>query len=145
MACQAKGLLINEGGQQLDTGHLKSLLSTIHPLLVDKTNPRVQANALHAAVDFVQECSFDLVEPFLDELIATVLKELPTGPVLVRDAALSFISSAANEMITPGFAKYYSDAMVAIHVAMAASANEKSPALYAEMLCTMARVWHYVV
>lgn len=139
-ACQATGLLINEVGEDIKADEAITLVKALYPLFRDKANPRVQAHAILSMVDFVQDCELEALQPCLGDVIAAVVEVLPGSPALVRDASLKFLSSAAEEMSSPNFTKYYADVMVSIHKAMAQAANEKSPALFAQMLNTMAKV-----
>lgn len=141
-ACQAIGLLINEVGDDITSEQVTNLIKALYPLFRDKLNPRVQAHAILSMVDFVQDCELEHLEPYLHDVIAAVVEVLPGSPALVRDASLKFLSSVAEEMDTPNFSKYYPNVMLAIHKAMAQAASEKSPALFAQMLKTMAQVRH---
>ncbi|CAD7699153.1 unnamed protein product, partial [Ostreobium quekettii] len=139
-ACQAMGLLASEVGEHLTVPQFQTLLSALHPLFKDKSSPRVQAHAVLCMVDFVQECKLEVVQPALDNVVAAVLEVMPGSPYLVRDAALKFLSSAAGEVEAPDFAKYYTAVMGAIHTTMGMATDEKSPALFAQMLHAMAKV-----
>ncbi|CAD7699198.1 unnamed protein product [Ostreobium quekettii] len=139
-ACQAIGLLVDELGEHLGSSEFHTILTALHPLFKDKSSPRVQAHAVLCMVDFIQDCKLEVVQPSLDDVVATVIEIMPGAPYLVRDASLKFLSSAAGEIEAPEFAKYYTAVMGTVNAAMGQAVGEKSPEVFAMMLHTMAMV-----
>ena len=85
------------------------VLPNIIPVL-DSAEPRVQAHAAAALVNFCEEAEKQILEPYLDDLLVHLLRLLRSPKRFVQEQALSTIATIADSAET-AFGKYYDTLM----------------------------------
>jgi len=123
-ACQGIGQLCTDLGPELQEKHHAVVLQALLGLMDDFQNPRVQAHACAATVNFAEACDQDIVAPYLDNLISKALILLQQGPKNVQESALTALASIA-ECSKEHFVKYYDTCMPLLRHILE-NANEKS-------------------
>lgn len=126
-ACQALGQMCTDLGPELQEEQHSVVLPLLVHLMEDNANPRVQAHACAAVVNFAENCDQDVVAPYLDGLITKLLLLLQTGKKNVQEGALTALASVAD-CSQDYFVKYY-DAVMPQLKAMLLAANAKPQAL----------------
>uniref|UniRef100_A0A7R9V0M6 TOG domain-containing protein n=1 Tax=Chlamydomonas euryale TaxID=1486919 RepID=A0A7R9V0M6_9CHLO len=109
-ACQALGQMCTDLGPELQTAHHAKLLPALMALMDDFNNPRVQAHACAATVNFADNVEEELLPPYLDSLIMKLLVLLQHGKKLVQEGALTAMASIADSSKAL-FIKYYDTVM----------------------------------
>ena len=84
----------------------KICLSALMKLMTDAANPRAQAMALSALINWCDHCSTPALLPFADPLCQKVLTLLQTGNSLIEEAAVT-ATAAISDVLGAGFRKYY--------------------------------------
>ncbi|KAL4855412.1 Importin-5 [Chlorella vulgaris] len=87
-----------------------TLLPPLILLMDDFNNPRVQAHACAAVVNFAEASDQDTLAPYLDTLISKLLALLQRGRRRVQEAALTAIAALADTA-EEYFIKYYDSCM----------------------------------
>jgi streptomycin 6-kinase len=85
------------------------VVPAIIPVL-DSPEPRVQAHAAAALVNFCEEAEKDVLEPYLDDLLTHLFQLLQSPKRYVQEQALSTIATIADSA-EAAFAKYYDTLM----------------------------------
>jgi hypothetical protein len=109
-ACQALGQLCNDLGPELQETQHAAVLPALMALMDDFQNPRVQAHACAATVNFAENCDQDVVAPYLDTLIGKLLALLQQGRKNVQEGALTSLASVAD-CAQEYFVRYYDTCM----------------------------------
>ncbi|KAG1673229.1 hypothetical protein FOA52_013109 [Chlamydomonas sp. UWO 241] len=109
-ACQALGQMCTDLGPELQNDHHAKLLPALMALMDDFNNPRVQAHACAATVNFADNVEEELLPPYLDSLIMKLLVLLQHGKKLVQEGALTAMASIAD-CSKALFVKYYDTVM----------------------------------
>jgi len=109
-ACQALGQMCTDLGPDLQEAHGTQILPVLLGAMDDFSNPRVQAHASAAVVNFSEGCDTELMAPFLDALIGKLLVLLQQGKRLVQEGALTAMASVAD-CSQEEFKKYYEHVM----------------------------------
>ena len=109
-SCQALGQLCNDLGPVLQETQHATVLPALMSLMDDFQNPRVQAHACAATVNFAENCDQDVVAPYLDTLIGKLLALLQQGRRNVQEGALTSLASVAD-CAQEYFVKYYDTCM----------------------------------
>jgi hypothetical protein len=86
-----------------------AVLPAIIPVL-DSPEPRVQAHAAAALVNFCEEAEKSILEPYLDDLLTHLFKLLQSPKRYVQEQALSTIATIADSA-EAAFSKYYDTLM----------------------------------
>ncbi len=105
-ACQAIGQLCTDLGPDLQEAHHSDVLNSLLGLMDDFQNPRVQAHACAAIVNFAEGCDQDVMAPYLDALISKALVLLQRGKKNVQEGVLTALASIAD-CSKDYFIKYY--------------------------------------
>lgn len=109
-ACQALGQMCTDLGPEIQNqGHAK-ILPALMALMDDFNNPRVQAHACAASVNFSEGVDEEILPPYLDALISKLLLLLQHGKKLVQEGALTAMASMADSSKAL-FVKYYDTVM----------------------------------
>lgn len=109
-ACHSLGQMCTDLGPDIQSSQHARVLPALLAVMDDFNNPRVQAHASAAVVNFSENCDADLLPPYLDTLITKLLMLLQHGKKLVQEGALTAMASVADcsqEM----FVKYYDSVM----------------------------------
>ena len=109
-ACQALGQLCSDLGPELQEAQHAAVLPVLMALMDDFNNPRVQAHACAATVNFAENCDQDVMAPYLDTLISKLLALLQQGRRNVQEGALTSLASVAD-CAQEYFVKYYDTCM----------------------------------
>jgi hypothetical protein len=83
------------------------ILPALMGAMKDSANPRVQAHASAAVVNFTDNCDKDIIAQYLDTLISSLIGQLQHNHRAVRESALPALSSLAD-CAQQHFVKYYS-------------------------------------
>jgi len=109
-ACQAIGQLCTDLGPDLQDSQHAAVLPVLMGLMDDFANPRVQAHACAATVNFAENADQDVLAPYLDTLISKMLTLLQQGRRNVQEGALTALASVAD-CAQEYFIKYYDTCM----------------------------------
>ena len=123
-ACQGLGQLCTDLGPDLQESHHESILRALIGLMEDFANPRVQAHACAAVVNFAEGCDQDIMGPYLDALITKLLALIQNGRKNVQEGALTAMASIADAS-GDYFIKYY-DNCVPLLREILEKANDRS-------------------
>jgi hypothetical protein len=85
------------------------VLPNIIPVL-ESAEPRVQAHAAAALVNFCEEAEKTVLEPYLDQLLSHLLLLLQSPKRFVQEQALSTIATVADSA-EAAFSRYYDTLM----------------------------------
>jgi len=103
---------------QLSTDLGPELQEQFHPRVVpalidamgDFQNPRVQAHAAAAILNFSEGCTPDILVPYLDGIVSKLLVLLQNGKHMVQEGALTALASVADASQS-SFRVYYDNVM----------------------------------
>ena len=107
--CNALGQMSTDFNGTMQTKYHQIVLTNIIPVL-EAPEPRVQAHAAAALVNFCEEAEKSTLEPYLDDLLSRLLSLLSNEKRFVMEQALSTIATIADSAET-AFAKYYDTLM----------------------------------
>ncbi|CAM8887011.1 unnamed protein product [Rhodiola kirilowii] len=123
-AINAIGQLSTDLGPDLQVQFHHLVLPALGRAMEDFQNPRVQAHAASAVLNFSENCTPDLLTPYLDDMVTKLLVLLQNGKQMVQEAALTALASVADSS-QEHFQKYY-DAVIPYLKAILVNANDKS-------------------
>lgn len=123
-AINAIGQLSTDLGPELQTQFHHRVLPTLVGAMDDFQNPRVQAHAASAVLNFSENCTPDILTPYLDGIVSKLLVLLQNGKQMVQEGALTALASVADSS-QGQFQKYY-DAVMPYLKAILVNANDKS-------------------
>lgn len=109
-SCQALGQLCTDLGPDLQEEQHAKILPAVMSLMDDFANPRVQAHACAAVVNFAESSDQDTIAPYLDALISKLLALLQRGRRNVQEGALTALAAVADTA-EEYFIKYYETCM----------------------------------
>eukprot|EP01023_Acetabularia_acetabulum_P020767 TRINITY_DN20853_c0_g1_i5.p1 TRINITY_DN20853_c0_g1~~TRINITY_DN20853_c0_g1_i5.p1 ORF type:complete len:1109 (+),score=260.05 TRINITY_DN20853_c0_g1_i5:163-3489(+) len=109
-ACQAIGQLCTDLGPELQYDYHQQIIPALWTAMEDFGNPRVQAHATAALVNFCDGIEADVLQSYLDELIKRLIQLLQNGTGLVQIGALTAIASVAD-CVEGAFNRYYETVM----------------------------------
>lgn len=81
-------------------------LSALHALMKDTANPRIQAQAAAALVNWTDGCSWDSLQPFAEMMCSQLLELVQSGHPQVEEATVTAIAGVAD-VAKKNFAKFY--------------------------------------
>src|ERR1700742_1486779 len=93
--CNALGQMSTDFAGPMQERYHQVVLPTIIPVL-DSVEPRVQAHAAAALVNFCEEAEKEVLEPYLGDLLQHLLQLLRTDKRFVQEQALSTIATIAD-------------------------------------------------
>nr|CAD1840395.1 unnamed protein product [Ananas comosus var. bracteatus] len=123
-AINAIGQLSTDLGPDLQIQHHQKVLPALVLAMDDFQNPRVQAHAASAILNFTENCTPDILTPFLDGIVSKLLVLLQNGKQMVQEGALTALASVADSS-QEHFQKYY-DAVMPYLKAILFNATDKS-------------------
>ncbi|MFQ6634842.1 hypothetical protein Gotur_011993 [Gossypium turneri] len=123
-AINAIGQLSTDLGPELQTQYHQRVLPALAGAMDDFQNPRVQAHAASAVLNFSENCTPDILTPYLDGIVSKLLVLLQNGKQMVQEGALTALASVADSS-QEQFQKYY-DAVMPYLKAILVNANDKS-------------------
>ncbi|KAK3026369.1 hypothetical protein RJ639_040458 [Escallonia herrerae] len=123
-AINAIGQLSTDLGPDLQVQYHQRVLPALAAAMDDFQNPRVQAHAASAVLNFSENCTPDILTPYLDGVVSKLLVLLQNGKQMVQEGALTALASVADSS-QEHFQKYY-DAVMPYLKAILVNANDKS-------------------
>ena len=94
-ACNAIGQMCTDFQPHIQVGYANDILSALIPVFDDKENPRVQSHAASAIVNFCEECSEELIAPFLKPILEK-LHSLLQSPKIVQEQVITAVAALAD-------------------------------------------------
>ncbi|KAL6275144.1 hypothetical protein ACE6H2_018745 [Prunus campanulata] len=123
-AINAIGQLSTDLGPDLQVQYHQQVLPALAAAMDDFQNPRVQAHAASAVLNFSENCTPDILTPYLDGVVSKLLVLLQNGKQMVQEGALTALASVADSS-QEHFQKYY-DAVMPYLKAILMNATDKS-------------------
>ncbi|KAM3324116.1 importin-5 [Capsicum chacoense] len=123
-AINAIGQLSTDLGPDLQVQYHSRVLPALATAMDDFQNPRVQAHAASAVLNFSENCTPEILTPYLDGIVSKLLVLLQNGKQMVQEGALTALASVADSS-QEHFQKYY-DAVMPYLKTILVSANDKS-------------------
>lgn len=123
-AINAIGQLSTDLGPELQVHYHQLVLPALASAMDDFQNPRVQAHAASAVLNFTENCTPDTLSPYLDGIVSKLLVLLQNGKQMVQEGALTALASVADSS-QEHFQKYY-DAVMPYLKAILMNATDKS-------------------
>uniref|UniRef100_A0A7N0ZTG6 Importin N-terminal domain-containing protein n=1 Tax=Kalanchoe fedtschenkoi TaxID=63787 RepID=A0A7N0ZTG6_KALFE len=123
-AINAIGQLSTDLGPDLQVQFHHLVLPALGRAMEDFQNPRVQAHAASAVLNFSENCTPDILTPYLDDIVAKLLVLLQNGKQMVQEGALTALASVADSS-QEHFQKYY-EAVIPYLKTILLNANDKS-------------------
>lgn len=123
-AINAIGQLSTDLGPDLQVQYHQRVLPALAASMDDFQNPRVQAHAASAVLNFSENCTPDILTPYLDGIVSKLLVLLQNGKQMVQEGALTALASVADSS-QEHFQKYY-DAVMPYLKAILMNATDKS-------------------
>nr|XP_029123663.1 importin-5 isoform X2 [Elaeis guineensis] len=118
-AINAIGQLSTDLGPDLQVQYHQRVLPALASVMDDFQNPRVQAHAASAVLNFSENCTPDILTPYLDGIVSKLLVLLQNGKQMVQEGALTALASVADS------SQYY-DAVMPYLKAIFMNATDKS-------------------
>ncbi|KAJ0982706.1 hypothetical protein J5N97_010961 [Dioscorea zingiberensis] len=109
-AINAIGQLSTDLGPELQVQYHQRVLPALASAMDDFHNPRVQAHAASAVLNFSENCTPDILTPYLDGIVGKLLVLLGNGKRMVQEGALTALASVADSS-QEQFQKYYDTVM----------------------------------
>ncbi|KAL3529778.1 hypothetical protein ACH5RR_009100 [Cinchona calisaya] len=123
-AINAIGQLSTDLGPDLQVQYHQRVLPALAAAMDDFSNPRVQAHAASAVLNFSENCTPEILTPYLDGIVSKLLVLLQNGKQMVQEGALTALASVADSS-QEHFQKYY-DAVMPYLKTILVNANDKS-------------------
>ncbi|XP_019155502.1 PREDICTED: importin-5-like [Ipomoea nil] len=109
-AINAIGQLSTDLGPDLQVQYHSRVLPALAAAMDDFQNPRVQAHAASAVLNFSENCTPEILTPYLDGIVSKLLVLLQNGKQMVQEGALTALASVADSS-QEQFQKYYDAVM----------------------------------
>ncbi|XP_064967716.1 uncharacterized protein LOC103986945 [Musa acuminata AAA Group] len=123
-AVNAVGQLSTDLGPDLQVQYHQRVLPALASAMDDFQNPRVLAHAGSAVLNFCENCTPDILPPYLDGIVGKLLVLLQNGKQMVQEGALTALASVAD-LSQENFQKYYDAVMTYLKVILV-NATDKS-------------------
>ncbi|PPD84033.1 hypothetical protein GOBAR_DD19034 [Gossypium barbadense] len=123
-AINAIGQLSTDLGPDLQNQYHQRVLPALAGAMDDFQNPRVQAHAASAVLNFSENCTPEILTPYLDGIVSKLLVLLQNGKQMVQEGALTALASVADSS-QEHFQKYY-DAVMPYLKAILVNATDKT-------------------
>ncbi|KAF5735699.1 hypothetical protein HS088_TW15G01214 [Tripterygium wilfordii] len=123
-AINAIGQLSTDLGPDLQNQYHQRVLPALASAMDDFQNPRVQAHAASAVLNFSENCTPEILTPYLDGIVSKLLVLLQNGKQMVQEGALTALASVADSS-QEHFQKYY-DAVMPYLKAILVNATDKA-------------------
>ncbi|KAK9059359.1 hypothetical protein SSX86_021979 [Deinandra increscens subsp. villosa] len=95
-AINAVGQLSTDLGPELQNKYHHLVLPALASAMDDYHNPRVQAHAASAVLNFSENCTPELLNPYLDGIVGKLLVLLQNAKQMVQEWALTALASVAD-------------------------------------------------
>ncbi|KAL8170916.1 hypothetical protein V2J09_022720 [Rumex salicifolius] len=123
-AINAIGQLSTDLGPDLQVQYHQRVLPALAGAMDDFQNPRVQAHAASAVLNFSENCTPEILTPYMDGIVSKLLVLLQNGKQMVQEGALTALASVADSS-QEHFQKYY-DAVMPYLKTLLINATDKS-------------------
>ncbi|XP_050216115.1 uncharacterized protein LOC126667195 [Mercurialis annua] len=123
-AINAIGQLSTDLGPDLQNQYHQRVLPALASAMDDFQSPRVQAHAASAVLNFSENCTPEILTPYLDGIVSKLLVLLQNGKQMVQEGALTALASVADSS-QEHFQKYY-DAVMPYLKTILMNATDKS-------------------
>ncbi|KAI3865039.1 hypothetical protein MKX03_012193 [Papaver bracteatum] len=123
-AINAIGQLSTDLGPDLQVQYHQRVLPALASAMDDFQSPRVQAHAASAVLNFSENCTSEILTPYLDGIVSKLLVLLQGGKQIVQEGALTALASVADSS-QEHFQKYY-DVVMPYLKAILLNATDKS-------------------
>ncbi|GMH20087.1 hypothetical protein Nepgr_021928 [Nepenthes gracilis] len=123
-AINAVGQLSTDLGPDLQMQFHDRVLPALARAMDDFQNPRVQAHAASAVLNFSENCTPEILTPYMDGIVGKLLVLLQNGKQMVQEGALTALASVADSS-QELFQKYYDTVMPYLKVILM-NATDKS-------------------
>ncbi|WMV56475.1 hypothetical protein MTR67_049860 [Solanum verrucosum] len=123
-AVNAIGQLSTDLGPDLQVQYHNHVLPALATAMDDFQSPRVQAHAASAVLNFSENCTPEILTPYLDGIVSKLLVLLQNGKQMVQEGALTALASVADSS-QEHFQKYY-DAVMPYLKTILVNATDKS-------------------
>ncbi|KAH1033534.1 hypothetical protein J1N35_045708 [Gossypium stocksii] len=123
-AINAIGQLSTDLGPDLQNQYHQRVLPALAAAMDDFQNPGVQAHAASAVLNFSENCTPEILAPYLDGIVSKLLVLLQNGKQMVQEGALTALASVADSS-QEHFQKYY-DGVMPYLKAILVNATDKS-------------------
>lgn len=132
-AINAIGQLSTDLGPDLQVQHHSRVLPALAAAMDDFQNPRVQAHAASAVLNFSENCTPDILTPYLDGVVSKLLVLLQNGKQMVQEGALTALASVADSS-QEHFQKYYDAVMPYLKTILVNATDKKNRMLRAKAM-----------
>ncbi|KAI9179704.1 importin subunit beta-3 [Blastocladiella emersonii ATCC 22665] len=112
-ACNCIGQLATDFAPQLQKRHFGTIIPALMACMDDGANPRVQAHAAAAMVNFCEEVNRADLQKFLDPLFAKLVVLSSSPKIYVKEQAMTTMATVADAA-EDAFATYYPAVMPAL-------------------------------
>ncbi|XP_039139952.1 importin-5-like [Dioscorea cayenensis subsp. rotundata] len=123
-AINAIGQLSTDLGPDLQDQYHHRVLPALAGAMDDFQNSRVQAHAASAVLNFTENCTPEILAPYMDGIVSKLLVLLGSGKQMVQEGALTALASVADSS-QEQFQKYY-DAVMPYLKTILMNATDKS-------------------
>ncbi|XP_058073781.1 uncharacterized protein LOC131222648 isoform X2 [Magnolia sinica] len=132
-AINAIGQLSTDLGPDLQVQYHQRVLHALGSAMDDFQNPRVQAHAASAVLNFSENCTPDILTPYLDGIVNKLLVLLQNGKQMVQEGALTALASVADSS-QEHFQKYYDAVMPYLKVILVKATDKSNRMLRAKSM-----------
>ncbi|KAL5976762.1 Importin-5 [Asimina triloba] len=132
-AINAIGQLSTDLGPDLQVQYHQRVLPALASAMDDFQNPRVQAHAASAVLNFSENCTPDILTPYLDGVVGKLLVLLQNGKQMVQEGALTALASVADSS-QEHFQKYYDAVMPYLKVILVKATDKSNRMLRAKSM-----------
>eukprot|EP01113_Clastostelium_recurvatum_P002059 TRINITY_DN1085_c0_g1_i2.p1 TRINITY_DN1085_c0_g1~~TRINITY_DN1085_c0_g1_i2.p1 ORF type:complete len:1100 (+),score=314.59 TRINITY_DN1085_c0_g1_i2:117-3416(+) len=123
-ALQALGQMCSDYRPDFQVDHASKVLPAIVIALDDVENPRVQAHAASAIVNFCEDCEAETLTPYLDGLLGKLITMISASKIIVQEQVITAIASIA-ESAGEQFGRYYDSFVPFLKTVLINTANRK--------------------
>jgi hypothetical protein len=109
-ACNCLGQMCTDFGPKLQTNFHALVVPALAAVMDDVANPRTQAHAAAAFINFCDLCDEDILLTYSEPLLNKLYALLSTNNLIVQQQALTAVAAIANT-IGSHFTKYYDSLM----------------------------------
>ncbi|CAK7337885.1 unnamed protein product [Dovyalis caffra] len=121
----------------------QKVLPVLTKSMDDFSDSNIQVQAAMATYYFVEDCTSNMLEPHLDEIISKLLRCLQKGKQLLKQWALSALAAIAKSS-QDQFLKYYRAVMPYLKVVMMKAKGESNGMLLSATVACITVVWTVV-
>ncbi|KAK6772665.1 hypothetical protein RDI58_027903 [Solanum bulbocastanum] len=132
-AINAIGQLSTDLGPDLQVQYHNRVLPTLATAMDDFQSPRVQAHAASAVLNFSENCTPEILTPYLDGIVSKLLVLLQNGKQMVQEGALTALASVADSS-QEHFQKYYDAVMPYLKTILVNSTDKSNRMLRAKAM-----------